>query len=178
MRFLWTSLLSLFALALAGAGVVAQGEASPTPDPATAVDMPAVDFIDESGNPLATFTVTHVERDWQTSEQFFAPQPGNEYVRVTVSVESRVARGSTTIDPYQFLLQDVDGFVSQAVVIPSQEALESGDFAAMSGILDLPGGETGQISLVFEMLKGAELEAIYYTPDTYTRLLTIAEFDQ
>lgn len=175
MKRLTTFMLVLTTVMLSAAGVAAQGSA--TPDAATAVDMPSVEYIDETGNVIAVFTVTAVEQDWTGNAEFYQPQAGNAFVRITVQVESRIGRGTFTVEPYFFYLQDQDGFISQSNPIPSAEEEASG-FDPFASILELAGGETGEVHLAFETLAGVELEALYFSPDLYSRLVTVAELDE
>lgn len=175
MRRILAFAMAFVMLAATAAGVLAQGASTPAATPT--VDAPPVSYIDESGNPLAVFAVTNVERGWTEYSEFYAPQASNEYVRVTLSVRSMVGRGSVTLDSYDFILQDADGFISQGTVVPTEEEDMSGTFD-YSGTLDLPGGQTGELTVVFEVLTGVELQALYYTPDFYARLITLLEFDE
>ncbi|HEV2127648.1 MAG TPA: DUF4352 domain-containing protein [Thermomicrobiales bacterium] len=171
--------LLLIAMSLSTAGTAAQGAATPDATPAadTVIYMPSVEYIDEAGNVIAVMTVTDIEQDWTDYAEFYAPRAGNEFVRVTVQVESRVGRGTFTVEPYFFYLQDMDGFMYQAVPIPTVEE-EAAGFDPFASILDLAGGETGELHLTFEVLSGVDLQALYFSPDLYTRLITVAEFDE
>lgn len=174
---MWTLVLILTALSLPAAGVAAQQAATPGATPAAAVDLPSVEYIDDNGTVLAVFTVTAVERGWTGNAESFAPQAGNEYVRVTVEVESRVGRGTFTVEPFFFYLQDADGFIAQANPIPTAEE-EAAGFDPFASILELTGGETAELQLTFELLGGVALQALYFSPDLYSRLVTLAEFDE
>jgi hypothetical protein len=177
---LMTLMLALTFLPLSASAAVAQGVATPiaTPETASAVDMPSVDYIDEAGNTIAVFTITSVERDWSDHSEWYTPQSGNEYVRVAVSVDSQIGRGSLTVEPFFFLLQDIDGFIAQASVVPTEEQDASGTYDPFAEILELAGGESGEIVLTFEVLDGVDLQALYFSTDLWTRLVTIAEFDE
>jgi hypothetical protein len=179
---LMTLMLALAFLALSTpAVVVAQEAATPAATPetaASAVDMPSVEYIDETGNTIAVFTVTSVERGWSDHSEWYAPQSGNEYVRIAVSVDSQIGRGTFTVEPFSFLLQDVDGFISQANVVPTEEEEASGAYDPFSEMFDLAGGESGEIVLTFEVLDGVDLQALYFSTDLWIRLVTLAEFDE
>lgn len=180
MKRLITLMLTLTFLSLSASAVVAQGVATPVATPAmdSAVDMPSVEYIDEAGNSIAVFRVTSVERDWSDHSEWYAPQSGNEYVRIAVSVDSQIGRGSFTVEPFFFLLQDMDGFIAQASVVPTEEQDASGTFDPFAEMLDLAGGESGEMVLTFEVLDGVDLQALYFSTDLWTRLVTVAELDE
>lgn len=177
---LMTLMLALAFLSLSTPATVAQEAATPaaTPETASAVDMPSVEYIDEAGNTIAVFTVTSVERDWSDHSEWYAPQSGNEYVRIAVTVDSRIGRGSFTVEPFFFLLQDMDGFIAQASVVPTEEQDASGTFDPFAAMLDLAGGESGEMFLTFEVLDGVDLQALYFSTDLWTRLVTVAVLDE
>jgi hypothetical protein len=169
------SLLTALAFVLVSAvGVMAQGVSTPTAAPATT--METVNYIDESGNPIATFTVTNIERNWQDYEEFYDPEAGNEYVRVTINAESMVARGTLSLNASSFLLQDTDGFIAQGYPVPSKTPVAEDDFS-VTGYIDIQGGQQAELVLTFQVLSGVQLEGLYFTPDFYTRLVTLARFD-
>lgn len=178
MKRLTTIVLVLVAMFVPAAAIAAQ-DSTPVASPAaaTAVAFPGVEYMDDAGNVIAVLTVTAVEPGWTGHAEFYTPQAGNEFVRVTVEVESRIGRGAFTIEPYFFYLQDTDGFMAQANPIPSAEEDAAG-FDPFASILELAGGETGEMHLTFELLAGVDLQAIYFSLDLYTRLVTVAEFDE
>ena len=53
----------------------------------------SVEFVDESGSPLANITVVTVEPAWTGFGEDDEPESGHEYLRITVLVESRSPRG-------------------------------------------------------------------------------------
>lgn len=134
-------------------------------------------YLDESGNERGTFTVAGIEPGWTGYAEGEEPDSGAEYLRITVVVESRIARGLFTVDAENFVVQDVDGFAigAQNVRTPEQAAAEQEPvFEA-----ELAEGETVEFALTFEMVAGRGPQALFYTVDDadYDRLVTLHEFE-
>ncbi|HWV24208.1 MAG TPA: hypothetical protein VNZ58_08455, partial [Thermomicrobiales bacterium] len=69
---------------------------------AKGLNAPAT-YFSERGDPVATMTVVDIERGWQDYGEYYAPDPGVEYVAVTFEI-SVVSRGNLVVEPYDFSL--------------------------------------------------------------------------
>jgi len=87
-------------------------------------------------------------------------------------VESRSPRGLFDVDYNDFILQDADGFVTLAEVVPTAEQ----DVAEEEPIMEaeLANAETVELAVTFEMVSGVAPQAVYYAPSS-ERLLTVLE---
>lgn len=129
--------------------------------------------VDDTGSPVAAITVMSVEPAWTGYGEFPVPDVGYEYLRVTLVVESRTPRGVYGVEYYQFLVQDVDGFITPVQIIPTAEQAASGEQLVTGA--QLPNGETVELSLTFEMVAGVPPQALFYQP-AGNRLITVTEF--
>lgn len=123
--------------------------------------------LDRNGAQLAAITVVGVEQAWTGHDESWAPSTGNEYTRVTVSIESLIPRGVFEYSYYDFVAQDADGFELSADdvdPIDGENLQQDGSLAA---------GETAEVVLTFEGLIGAPVVQVFYAPSD--RLVTIAE---
>lgn len=123
--------------------------------------------VDRNGAELAAITVVGVEQAWTGHDDSYGPDAGNEYTRVTVSIESLIPRGVFDYTYYDFVAQDADGFEIDADDIDPVD----GENPAQDG--SLAAGETAEVSLTFEGLVGAPIVQVFYAPSD--RLVTIAE---
>lgn len=137
-----------------------------------AAEGPAVVVLDESGSELAAISIPSVEPAWAGYGEGAEPESGHEYLRLTVVVESRSPRGLFDVDYNDFILQDADGFVTLAEVVPTAEQ----DVAEEEPIMEaeLANAETVELAVTFEMVSGVAPQAVYYAPSS-ERLLTVLE---
>ncbi len=133
---------------------------------------PAVVVLDESGSELAAISVPSVEPAWAGFGEGAEPESGHEYLRLTVVVESRSPRGLFDVDYNDFILQDADGFVTQAEVVPTAEQAAAEE--APTREAELANTETVELAVTFEMVSGVAPQAVYYAPSS-ERLLTVLE---
>ena len=146
------------------------------PAPTDTTEAPAVEpatIYDESGNPVATVTVTRAELAWTDYEEGNDPESGGEYVRVTVSVESLVTEGSFGVAIDDFILQDNDGFVTTANSVPTAAQAEADD--EITEAADLASGESVELALTFEVNSNVGPQSVFYRPDD-ERLVDVSEF--
>jgi hypothetical protein len=135
---------------------------------------PSVEFVDESGSPLAALTVAAIEPAWTGFGEGDEPESGHEYLRITIVVESRSARGLFEVDEDDFILQDVDGFVTTANIVPTAEQAAAGQEPVEEA--ELAEGDTAEFPLTFEVVSGVGPQALFFSPGS-ERLVTIAELD-
>jgi hypothetical protein len=133
----------------------------------------AVVVVDESGSELAALTVTNAEEGWEGFGEGNEPESGHEYVRVTIVVESRSPRGLFAVDYDDFILQDADGFVTRAQIVPTAE--ESAAEQEPVSEAELANAETVELVLTFETVTGVAPTAVFYTPSS-ERLVTVHSF--
>ena len=80
----------------AAAGSAATGDTTgDTTGGATA--LAPVPVFDDSGNQVATITVIDVQTEWSDYPEGEEPDAGQEYVRVTVDVESQIPDGTFNV---------------------------------------------------------------------------------
>lgn len=100
-----------------------------------------------------SITITNVERNYDTGNQFAQPESGKEFVLVTVEVTNN-SKNSMDYNTFEFKLQDSNGVQqNESFTALSEGKLNSGSLA--------PGGKvTGK--LAFEVPKGdAGLKLLY-----------------
>jgi hypothetical protein len=185
-RILITSLLAVAGGSVTAAPALATSPPD-TPPPATEApadtgataeitpsDSQPVVVVDVSGSPVAAITVVSTEPAWTGFGEGDEPQSGHEYLRVTVAVESRSPRGLFPVDSDDFILQDVDGFVTTASIVPTAEQAASETEVVTEA--ELAEGETVELPLTFEVVSGVAPQAIFYQPSS-DRLITVTELD-
>jgi hypothetical protein len=128
-----------------------------------------VTYVDENGNGIADITVDDVVRGWQDHDDD-EPDGGYEYVAVTVTVDSTIARGSFDVDDSDLRLQDTAGFMWDrvGVAVPEEATL-----LPLDGDQQLPTGESVTFLVVFEVLAGQQLDHLFWSPGS-DRILTLA----
>ncbi len=172
MRKLRSFLVVAFALIVMVPGAAAQGGATPAPD-ADVPDESAVGntvvYVDESGNGIANITVVELARDWQGHDNQ-PPREGFEYIAVTVTVESTIARGTLDVRDHYVILQDADGFVWTRAGVRVPEDAATIPLAAPQ---QLANGESVTFLVVFQVLPGQALDHLFWAP-AGGRMLTLA----
>lgn len=131
-----------------------------------------VEYISNSNQPLATFTVDELISPLEDYESNYAPDRGFEYAGAVMTIEN-TGSAPLEIEPFNFQLVDAQGFIfytSYAIRTDDAEAevptLASAELAA---------GETVTGVLVFEVLAGTEVGLIYFTP-SFDRQIRLAEY--
>lgn len=172
--------------------------ATPTTDPADAVDVtdpvattesgaglaPVTDTIeidpsiaptivvDSSGSPIAAIGVLAVDPDWGDYDDRDAPRSGHQYVRISVVVESRSARGLFEVLDRHFVLQDADGFVFTGDVVATAAQRAAGESVVDRAAL--ANGDQVQLELTFRVVAGVAPDTLFYVP-SHDRLVTVAD---
>jgi hypothetical protein len=99
-------------------------------------------------------TVTNVERNYETGNQFSKPESGNEFVLVTVTIQNN-SKSDLMYSTFNFQLQDSNGVKhNEAITALTEGRLNTGTLAPggkITGKLayEVPQGDTG-LKLVFE----------------------------
>lgn len=140
-------------------------------DAAPADTAPATVY-DESGEPVATITVTGTELQWTDYAESAEPDEGMEYVRVTVDIASTVTEDTFGVSTGDFLLQDEHGFVTNAETVESAAQAEAEEDVV--GDADLANGESIELALTFQVAADVGPQSVFYRPDD-DRLIDIAE---
>lgn len=79
-------------------------------------------------------TVTQIQRNFQTGNQFSQPEAGNEFVVVSVELKNN-GSSEMSFNPYDFKLQDSNGVQkSQSFVVSVENQLDSGTLAPGSKV--------------------------------------------
>ncbi len=146
--------------------VVTPGASSAAPSIGTPVD-----YINASGGSIATLTLTTLVRPWTEFGDYYTPDPGTEYVAVVVKITHHGTRGDLIVKPDEFHLQDVDGFLlsrSWATGADNATLMPASDPVAIAP------GQTGEIVVVYQVLKGVALSQLLWQPE-YDRLITVAD---
>lgn len=109
-------------------------------------------------------TVTKVQRDYQTGNQFAQPESGNEFVIVTVTLKNN-SDASMTYNTFDFKLQDSDGVQKdEDIMALSEGKLNSGSLA--------PGGTvTGKIG--YQVSKGDSGLKLIYNGSLFGKTITV-----
>lgn len=135
---------------------------------------PAI-VVDATGSPIAAISVLAVDPDWADYDDWDSPRTGNQYVRISVLVESRSARGLFEIRDHDFMLQDADGFVFTGDVVATAAQRAAGDDLVDRAAL--ANGEQVQLELTFRVVTGVAPATLFYSP-SYDRLVTIADLSR
>jgi len=159
---------------LAVAGPALAVESTPDTEPATemapAATAAPVTVVDAAGVELATIAVDSVESNWSDYGDYSAPGAGSDYLRIRVTVESRVTRGTFEVSTYQFVVQDTDGFLVDAE--PVRTAAEQDDNRSPVTEATLAGGESAQLELTFEVVSGTTPAQLLFEAD-HQQLVTV-----
>jgi hypothetical protein len=131
-----------------------------------------VTYFGQNGAPVGTIVATEITRNWEDFGEFEEPDPGVEYISVTIEVESLTARGAIDLDPYRFTLQSPSGFFYNPAFVQGAEDL---DVPVLTETVSLAGGETLETQVVFEVLEGEELAHLFWMPEG--ALLTVAKLE-
>lgn len=113
-----------------------------------------------------SITVTNIQRNYDTGNQFAQPESGKEFVIVTVDIANN---GNSTLDynTYEFKMQDSNGVQqNEAITALSQGKLNSGSLAKggkVSGKLayEVPAGDAG-LKLLYQNFSFFDNKAITF----------------
>lgn len=161
----WVLIGGSASVAVAAQGGAATPEAGQTAGPPTAfgdgLDSPATYFA-ANGSEIAMLTVTDVERGWQDYAEFYEPDPGVEYVAITLQVES-VSSSNLVVESYDFSLLDAKGVNNSRSYV---EAAEDAPVQLMDDDVAVASGEAVEMTVVFELFEGTELGYFMWQPDS------------
>lgn len=94
-------------------------------------------------------TVTSIERNWNSGNEFIAPSSGKEFVKVQVSIENN-SNDQISYNTFDWKIQDSKGVIQSAasVTYTVDGALNSGELAKngkVAGfiVFEVPNGDTG-----------------------------------
>jgi hypothetical protein len=158
--------------------VAAQDDATPAaPGEGSAVD-PAVgdtvSVVDNRGNEFVTATVNEVIRPWEDYGEFEEPDRGTEYVAFLIEFEN-VSDDPITVESFQFRLQDAQGFLFDTAFAQGAEGI---DPVPLSEPLELDGGDSAEVLIVFNVFEDQGLAHLFWVPENESgRLVTLAQLD-
>jgi len=138
-----------------------------------AVPTEAAAVYDDSGNQVAEITLVNSEQTWGGYEEGNDPDGGNEYLRVTILVESLITDGTFNINLDQFILQDNNGFVTEAENVETAEQAASDDEITTEA--ELANGESVEFAITFQVVSSVGPQSMFYRPED-DRLVDVAEF--
>lgn len=128
---------------------------------------------DDSGNAVASITVTGSETGVSDYEEGNDPEAGREYVRVTVNVESLITEGTFNVNVDDFVLQDNNGFLTTAETVKTAAQAENDE--EISDDVDLGNGESVELVLTFEVVSSVGPQSVFWRADD-DRLVDVFEF--
>lgn len=103
-----------------------------------------------------TVTVSNVERNWNSGNQFITPDSGNEYVKVQVDIQNN-SNNQVSYNTFDWKIQNSNGVIKDvdSAAFVADGALNSGELAA-----------SGKVSgfLVFQVPAGDEGLVLQYSP--------------
>jgi hypothetical protein len=162
-----------------GTAVIPATEAMTTAAPGTesaggggATAPAAVPVFDDSGNQVASIAPGAVELAWADYPEGDEPDSGKEYVRVIVTVESQIPDGTFEVSVDDFILQDNNGFVTEAQSIKTAEQSDNDEDVTTEA--DLGNGEAVELALTFEVTASVGPQSVFYSPDD-DRLVDVLE---
>jgi hypothetical protein len=147
------------------------GAATPPPGDSVATDevvQPALVY-DDSGNAVASIRFRGAETGWSGYPEGEEPDPGNEYVRAMIAVESLVTEGTFGIGAGDFILQNNNGFLTDAESIASANQEETDE--DITDEADLANGESLDLTLTFQVVSSVGPQSIFYQPDDNDEIL-------
>jgi hypothetical protein len=119
-------------------------------------------YFSERGDPVASLTVTDIERGWQDYGEYYEPDPGVEYVAVTFEI-SVVSRGNLVAEPFDFSLIDGIGRNNSRSYVSPDEASGVEIFEDDAAVAS---GETAEMTIVFEVYEETQLGYFMWQPDS------------
>lgn len=105
-------------------------------------------------------TVTDLQRNWNSGNEYSQPDSGNEFVNVKVSIENN-SDGQISYNTFDWKIKNSDGMITDVDMetYGLDGSLESGELA--------PGGKVSG-TLVFQAPSGDEGLALQYSPSFWT----------
>jgi hypothetical protein len=129
----------------------------------------------EDGDPVASITAGDAQTAWTGYEEGNEPDEGQEYLRLTVTVESLVSEDTFGVSVGDFILQNNQGFITEAQSVRSAEEAE-GD-VDLTEDAELANGESVELTLTFPVDANAGPRSVFYRPDEL-RLIGVADVSQ
>jgi hypothetical protein len=135
----------------------------PPPGDSVAIDESALPALvyDDSGNPVASIQFHRAQTGWDLYQQGDEPDPGNEYMRAMVTVESLITEGTFNVGVGDFVLQNNNGYLTDAESVPSATEAEAGE--DITDEADLANGESVDLTLTFQVVSSIGAQSIFYT---------------
>ncbi|MGC4107361.1 MAG: hypothetical protein QM753_13645 [Thermomicrobiales bacterium] len=186
MRTLYGSVLALLLLIGSSVSALAQANATPQADDATASANTAevnpvnpqigdvVTYFASNGDAIATVKVTNVERNWEGYDKYQEPETGTEYLAVTIEIESTITRGAVEVSPYDFNLQDGHSFLWRTAYARNEDSPK--DVQVLTDDLLLAGGEKAEFLVIFQTYIDEPLQNVFWNPES--SLLTLADLSE
>lgn len=139
------------------------GAPVPPPGDSVAIDESALPALvyDDSGNPVASIQFHRAQTGWDLYQQGDEPDPGNEYMRAMVTVESLITEGTFNVGVGDFVLQNNNGYLTDAESVPSATEAEAGE--DITDEADLANGESVDLTLTFQVVSSIGAQSIFYT---------------
>ena len=101
-------------------------------------------------------TVTNVEKNYDTGNQYLTPKTGNEFVKVTINIKN-ISNNEISVGAFEFELQNSKGSIEN-IVSPTYSLEDVFDNAKL-----VPGGERSG-SMIFEAPKDDTGLKLVYKP--------------
>lgn len=133
---------------------VQPGEESKTPEKTTFKVDEVISFNDKE------VTVSGVERNWDSGNQFIKPDSGNEYIKVQVTIKNN-SSNQISYNTFDWKIKDSEGVIKDvdAMAFGVDGGLNSGELAG-----------NGKVSgfLVFQVPNGDKGLVLQYSPSFWT----------
>lgn len=150
---------SATAVALLPAGAALASAPPDTPAPGGAgTGMPATIYNDDR-DPIATVTAGPAEIGWTNYGEDNAPDEGNEYLRMTVTV-TNAGEDDFSVSLGDFVLQDNQGRLDGGDSVESPE--EEADDIDATTEADLGAGESIDLTITFQYDAAAGPQSVFY----------------
>jgi hypothetical protein len=133
----------------------AESVTTPTGDVKTVFKLG--DVIDFDGKKVSVSTI---ERNWDSGNQYITPQGGNEFVKVQVMIENN-SKSDITYNTFDWKMQDSKGVIKDvsSVTFGTDGTIGSGELAISGKIAGF---------LVFEVPSGDEGLTLRYNPSFWS----------
>jgi Domain of unknown function (DUF4352) len=119
-------------------------------------------IYDDEGNPIAEITVNGTQLDFTDYAEDNAPDEGNEYVQVMVTVTNLSTEDTFGINVDDFALQDNFGFLTTGENVPTAAQAEAEEEITTEA--DLESGESLDLTVTFQVDSAAGAQSVFYRP--------------
>ena len=135
-------------------GVAKQSESEKTPEKTKFNVDEVISFDDKE------VTVSNVERNWNSGNEFVAPDSGNEFVKVQVTIKNS-SSNQISYNTFDWKMKDSSGVIKD---------VDSSAFMVDGGLNSGELAEGGQVSgfLVFQVPAGDSGLVLQYSPSFWT----------